>query len=77
MPSDSTQNQSPTHHHAHTHDHAHAHHHSHGAELGHGSPQVPDLKSPVLIGVFQRLFWTGAILAGLWLVVYWALRTHG
>jgi hypothetical protein len=26
-----------------------------------------------LIGVFQRLFWTGVALTGLWSVVYWAL----
>ena len=79
MPFDSTQNQSPTHHHAHDHSHAHVHSHNHsqGAGSAYAPQQTSDLKSPVLIGVLQRLFWTGVMLAGLWLVVFWALRTHG
>ena len=71
MPSDSHKPQSQTHHHSHGHDHSHV------AGVGHGPQQVTDLKSPVLIGVLQRLLWIGVILVGLWSVVFWALRTHG
>ncbi len=63
------------HHHAHDHSHDHSHDHAHGIGIRHTSESVTDLKSPVLIGVFQRLFWTGVMLAGLWLVVFWALHT--
>jgi ABC-type nickel/cobalt efflux system permease component RcnA len=85
MSSDSSLPQSPQHSHARSHSHAHphlnghdghdghGHDHSHDVGSGHPSEQVTDLKSPVLIGVFQRLFWTGVALAGLWSVVYWAL----
>jgi hypothetical protein len=85
MSSDSSLPQSPQHSHARSHSHAHphlnghdghdghGHDHSHDVGSGHPSEQVTDLKSPVLIGVFQRLFWTGVALTGLWSVVYWAL----
>ena len=76
MSSDSSSPQSPQKSHAHPHSHGHdGHGHDHSHDVGgrHPSEQVTDLKSPVLIGVFQRLFWTGVALAGLWLVVYWAL----
>lgn len=79
MSSDSTSPQSPQHPHTHGHDHSHGHQHQHGHDhshdvgSGHSSEQVADLKSPVLIGVFQRLLWTGVALAGLWSVVFWAL----
>ena len=76
MPSDSSSPQSPQKSHAHPHSHGHdghGHDHSHDVGGGHPSEQGTDLKSPVLIGVFQRLFWTGVALAGLWSVVYWAL----
>jgi ABC-type nickel/cobalt efflux system permease component RcnA len=86
MSSDSSSpRQSPQHTHAHSHDHAHdhahdhshehSHEHSHDTGVRHTSESVADLKSSVLIGVFQRLFWTGVMLAGLWLVVFWALHT--
>ena len=80
MSSDSSSPQSPQHSHAHSHAHPHSHGHDghdHSLDVrgGHTSEQVTDLKSPVLIGVFQRLFWTGVALAGLWLVVFWALST--
>ncbi len=77
MSSDSSSPQSPQHSHAHSHAHPHSHEHGHdhSHEVGGGqtSEQVTDLKSPFLIGVFQRLFWTGVALAGLWSFVYWAL----
>jgi hypothetical protein len=85
MSSDSSLPQSPQHSHARSHSHAHphlnghdghdghGHDHSHDVGSGHPSEQVADLKSPVLIGVFQRLLWTGVALAGLWSVVFWAL----
>lgn len=77
MSSDSSSPQSPQHHHSHAHGHGHGHvhdhDHSHDVGSGHSSEQVADLKSPVLIGVFQRLLWTGVALAGLWSVVFWAL----
>ena len=74
MSSDSS-SQSSQHHHVHGHDHEHEHGHDHAHDVGSGHPskQVTDLKSPVLIGVFQRLLWTGVALAGLWSVVFWAL----
>jgi len=78
MSSDSSSPQSPQHSHTHPHSHGHVghgHDHSHHVGGGHPSEQVTDLKSPVLIGVSQRLFWTGVALAGLWLVVFWALST--
>jgi hypothetical protein len=78
MSSDSSLPQSPQHSHTHPHSHGHVghgHDHSHHVGGGHPSEQVTDLKSPVLIGVSQRLFWTGVALAGLWLVVFWALST--
>ena len=77
----SSPRQSPQHTHAHAHNHAHNHAHDHSHDNSpvvgteHASGPVTDLKSPVLIGVFQRLFWTGVTLAGLWLVVFWALHT--
>ena len=71
MPPDSLKPQSQTH------PHSHAHDHSHGAGLEQAPQQIADLKSPVLIGVFQRLFWMCIMLVGLWSVVFWALRTHG
>jgi hypothetical protein len=80
MSSDSSPPQSTQHHHAHGHDHGHehghVHDHSHEVGGGQASEQVTDLKSPVLIGVFQRLFWTAVALAGLWSVVFWALYAH-
>lgn len=76
MSSDSLPPQSTQHHHAHAHAHEHGHDHSHEVGGGQTSEQVTDLKSPVLIGVFQRLFWTAVVLAGLWTVVFWALYTH-
>lgn len=57
------------------HDHVHGHAHSHAST--HASQSVADLKSPVLIGVAQRLLWVSALLVALWLVVFWALHTNG
>lgn len=84
MSSDSNSPQSPRHSHAHSHAHPHSHGHdghehehdlSHEVRGGQAFEQETDLKSPVLIGVFQRLFWTAVALAGLWSVVFWALYT--
>lgn len=86
MKSVSTPTQSPAHNHQHDHAHAHTHTHEHGdhhaqghmAALGATIQQpVADLKSPVLIGLGQRLLWVAFLLVALWLVVYWALRTNG
>ena len=72
--------------HSHHHDHGHAHSHGHAHEYAHGQvhdqslqplqAQVADLKSPVLMGLIQRLLWIASLLLGLWLVVFWALRTN-
>jgi ABC-type nickel/cobalt efflux system permease component RcnA len=66
----------------HAHEHPHVHDHQHGHEHSHPASAVKerderDLKSPVLIGVAQRLVWLLMLLAVLWLSVYWALRTNG
>lgn len=68
-----------THQHGHVHDHAqsHAHAHLHLHAPEHVHEPVQDLKSPVLIGLAQRLLWVSSLLVTLWLVVYWALRTDG
>ncbi len=58
-------------------DHAHVHAHTHGFASLHAHAQTKDLKSPVLIGLGQRLLWVSSLLVVLWLVVFWALRTHG
>jgi hypothetical protein len=69
MPADTPEASSHAHTHAHAHAHAHAQHQDHA--------QVPDLKSPVLIGLTQRLGWIALLLLALWLIVFWALRTNG
>ncbi len=63
--------------HAHDHDHEHTHTHTHGSASLHAHAQTKDLKSPVLIGLGQRLLWITSLLVVLWLVVFWALHTHG
>ena len=67
--------------HVHAHDHAHVHTHDHTHTHGfaslHAHAQTKDLKSPVLIGLGQRLLWVSSLLGVLWLVVFWALHTHG
>lgn len=59
------------------HEHVHAHTHTHGSASLHAHAQTKDLKSPVLIGLGQRLLWITSLLVVLWLVVFWALHTHG
>ena len=77
----STPAQSPAHMHVHEHAHDHEHDHEHGPLHLHASAQasqsVADLKSPVLIGLGQRLLWVSVLLVALWLVVFWALYTNG
>lgn len=63
--------------HAHDHSHGHAHTHTHAAASLLAPQQTKDLKSPVLGGLAQRLLWVTSLLVVLWLVVFWALRTHG
>ena len=60
---------------AHAHDHEHDHVHLHASI--HTPKSVADLKSPVLIGLGQRLLWVSTLLVALWLVVFWALHTNG
>ncbi|MFY9137790.1 hypothetical protein [Zwartia sp.] len=69
--------QQHAHDHAHVHAHDHAHTHTHGSASLHAHAQTKDLKSPVLIGLGQRLLWITSLLVVLWLVVFWALHTHG
>ncbi|MDO9024497.1 hypothetical protein [Zwartia sp.] len=73
-----------THTHGHAHDHHHAHEHSHAHPPLHTLPALQkvvgnshDLKSPVLMSVWQRLLFSAMLLAVLWLAVIWALRTNG
>lgn len=61
--------------HAHAHTHARRHEHASASLLA--QQQTKDLKSPVLIGLVQRLLWVASLLVVLWLVVFWALRTNG
>jgi len=63
--------------HAHGHTHAHTHTHTHVKAHSHVHEHVPDLKSPVLTGLAQRLLWVASLLLTLWLVVFWALRING
>jgi hypothetical protein len=70
-------NQQHSHPHGHQHESDHAHDHAHGSAFLHAQAQTKDLKSPVLIGLGQRLLWVTSLLVVLWLVVFWALHTHG
>ncbi|MDN3986628.1 hypothetical protein [Zwartia vadi] len=64
------------HYHDHGHEHGHAHEHVNDQSLQPVQAQVADLKSPVLMGLIQRLLWIVSLLLALWLVVFWALRTN-
>ena len=63
--------------HSQAHTHSHTHGHSHGPRDEQAGQPVPDLKSPVLIGVAERLACIFTLIGVLWLVVFWALHTHG
>jgi ABC-type nickel/cobalt efflux system permease component RcnA len=66
-----------SHDHAHGHSHEHPHPHLHALASPLAPQQTKDLKSPVLSGLAQRLLWVASLLVVLWLIVFWALRTHG
>jgi hypothetical protein len=70
--------QNPRHDHVHHDGHSHAHSHpTDPARSLLAQDGARDLKSPVLIGVAQRLLWSVSLLVILWLAVVWALRTNG
>lgn len=66
--------QSHTHTHTHEHEHVHTHSHVHVPSQAIGAQ---DLKSPVLMGIGQRLIWVLSIVVVLSLMVFWALGSNG
>jgi hypothetical protein len=61
-----------THSHSHDHSHDHGHHHGHGPETPHPSQSAP--WSILRMTVLSRLGAAVAVSAGLWAVVWLAMR---
>jgi ABC-type nickel/cobalt efflux system permease component RcnA len=57
------------HDHGHAHDHAHDHHHAPAAPR-----RAPAVRSLLALSGLQRLMLTAPVIAGLWLLMLWAIR---